>query len=214
MSLITRASSASPDASTAQFAPNITGKIAGEALDACAPCYVKASDGLVYMTNATAANEASRVDGFSPIAVAVGNPVTLYGIGTRMHYDSSLTVGTVLYAAATAGRLDNAATVGDWAGCALVISTTEIVVTRTGPLNKVTAAGTKMSVSAETTATGSEQNVAHGLGVTPTLVLVVPTEHPGTPDTGAFDIAEGTHTSTNVVLTVTANVKFKVLAFA
>jgi hypothetical protein len=69
-------------------------------------------------------------------------------------------------------------------------------------------------VSAETTATGSAQNVAHGLGVTPTAVVVVPTEHPGTPDTGAFDVAEGTHTSTNVVLTVTANVKFKVVAFA
>lgn len=78
----------------------------------------------------------------------------------------------------------------------------------------VTYAAAKVSISAETTATGSAQNVAHGLGTTPTGVLVVPTEHPGTPDTGAFDIAEGTHTSTNVVLTVTANVKFKVFAWA
>jgi len=214
MSLVTRASAASPDASTAQFAPQITGKLAGEAIDPCAPCYIKASDGLVYMSNGTAANEASRVDGFSAQAAAAGNPVTLYGPGTRFHYGSALTIGTVLFAGATKGRLDDAATVGDWAGCALVISTTEIVVTRTGPLNKVTAAGTKMSISAEETGTGSPQNVAHGLGVVPALVLVVPTEHPGTPDTGAFDIAEGTHTSTNVVLTVTANVKFKVLAFA
>lgn len=67
-------------------------------------------------------------------------------------------------------------------------------------------------VSSEQTGTGSSQNVAHGLGVTPRYVLVAPTEHPGTPDTGAFDIAEGTHTSTNVVVTVTVNVKFKVLA--
>lgn len=77
---------------------------------------------------------------------------------------------------------------------------------------RVTPQGT--FVSAETTATGSAQNVAHGLGVAPTAVVVVPTEHPGTPDTGAFDVAEGTHTTTNVVLTVTANVKFKVVAFA
>lgn len=214
MSLITRASAASPDASTAQYAPQVTGYIAGEAIDPAAPCYIKASDGLVYMTNATAANEASRVDGFSAQAAAVGNPVTLYGLGTRFHYGSGLTIGTVLYAGATKGRLDDAKTVGDWAGCALVISATEIVVTRTGPLNKLVAAGAAMSVSAEQTGTGSAQNVAHGLGVAPSLVLVVPTEHPGTPDTGAFDIAEGTHTSTNVVVTVTANVKFKVLAFA
>jgi hypothetical protein len=80
-------------------------------------------------------------------------------------------------------------------------------------LNKaVTFAKINAFISTEVTATGSAQNVAHGLGVAPTHVLVIPTEHPGTPDTGAFDVAEGTHTTTNVVLTVTENVKFKVLA--
>lgn len=78
----------------------------------------------------------------------------------------------------------------------------------------ITKAKAAVFVSAETLATGSAQNVAHGLGVVPAAVLIVPTEHPGTPDTGAFDIAEGTHTSTNVVVTVTANVKFKVFAWA
>lgn len=69
-------------------------------------------------------------------------------------------------------------------------------------------------VSSEQTGTGSSQNVAHGLGVTPSAVLVAVTEHPGTPDTGAFDVAEGTHDETNVVVTVTTDVKFKVLAWA
>lgn len=214
MSLVNRASTASPDTSTALNAPQISGKIAGEALDPAAPCYIKASDGLVYMTNATAAGEASRVDGFSAQAAAAGNPVTLYGLGTRFHYGSGLTVGTILFAGATKGRLDDAATVGDWAGCALVISEEEIVVTRTGPLVKTTAAGLAMSVSAEQTATGSAQDVAHGLGVVPSAVVVIPTEHSGTPDTGAFDIAEGAHDATNVKVTITADVKFKVLAFA
>lgn len=77
----------------------------------------------------------------------------------------------------------------------------------------VTFAKAKVFISAEQTGTGSSQNVAHGLAAAPTGVLVTPTEHPGTPDTGAFDVAEGTHTSTNVVVTVTANVKFKVLAW-
>jgi hypothetical protein len=78
----------------------------------------------------------------------------------------------------------------------------------------VTKAKAAVFFSSEQTATGSAQNVAHGLGAVPAGVLVVPTEHPGTPDTGAFDIAEGTHTTTNVVVTVTANVKFKVFAWA
>lgn len=70
-------------------------------------------------------------------------------------------------------------------------------------------------VSTEQTGTGAPQNVAHGQSDAPTAVLIVPTE---VPDNGygaaiPFDIAEGVHTTTNVVVTVTATVKFKVLAF-
>lgn len=67
-------------------------------------------------------------------------------------------------------------------------------------------------VSVETTGTGSSQLVAHGLGVAPTAVLVVPTDT--SPSTaGVFTVVEGTHTATDVVLTVTSGKKFKVLAF-
>lgn len=213
MSLITRSALASPDASTAQFAPQITGKIAGEAIDPCAPCYIKASDGLVYMTDATAAGEASRKDGFSAQAVASGNPITLYGVGTRFHYGSGLTIGTNLFAGATAGRLDNAPTVGDWAGCALVISASEIVITRTGPLVKGTSAGIGLFVSTEQTGTGASQNVAHGLGVVPAKVVLVPTDTaPAT--AGDYTAAQGVHDATNVKATVTSGKKFVVMAFA
>lgn len=75
----------------------------------------------------------------------------------------------------------------------------------------VTAAKALTFVSSEQTGTGSSQNVAHGLGATPTKVLVSMTEYSGS---GAADIAEGTHTSTNVVVTVTSGVKFKVFAWA
>lgn len=60
------------------------------------------------------------------------------------------------------------------------------------------------------TGTGSAQNVAHGLGVTPSLVVVVPYDLTG----GAYVVTEGTHTSTNVVVTVTNGEKFIVLAYA
>lgn len=78
----------------------------------------------------------------------------------------------------------------------------------------VTAAKAAVFVSAEQTATGAAQNVAHGLGATPSKVLIVPTLHPGTPDTGAFTLTEGAHDGTNVVVTMTINCKFKVLAWA
>ena len=66
-------------------------------------------------------------------------------------------------------------------------------------------------VSPEQTGNGSAQNVAHGLGVAPSKVLIAPTEFGANV---AVDVAEGTHTTTNVVCTVSNGVKYKVLAFA
>lgn len=63
--------------------------------------------------------------------------------------------------------------------------------------------------STERTGTGSAQNVAHGLGAAPSVVLVLPTELTG----GAYDMAEGSHDATNVVVTVTTGEKFIVVAW-
>lgn len=130
MALVTRDSAASMDATTGQLAPQITGLTAGEDLDIAAPCYIKASDGKVYMFDGTAANEKARLAGFTPRAVKSGQPVTLFGLGARFHYGSALTPGAILYGAATKGRLDDAATVGDAVGIAQVITATDIRVTR------------------------------------------------------------------------------------
>ena len=71
-------------------------------------------------------------------------------------------------------------------------------------------AGAGIFVSSETSGTGSSQTIAHGLGSAPTSVIVALTEFLSSQ---SVDVAEGTHTTTNVVLTVTTGVKFKVLAF-
>jgi hypothetical protein len=78
--------------------------------------------------------------------------------------------------------------------------------------NAVTVAKMSVFKSSEQTGTGSAQNIAHGLGVTPGLVIVYPTDtSPATE--GVYAMTEGTHTSTNVVVTVTTGKKFKVVAF-
>lgn len=70
---------------------------------------------------------------------------------------------------------------------------------------------TQKFVSAEQTGTGSSQNVAHGMGVVPTRVYVTYTDL--TPATaGSVNVTYGTHTSTNVVVTVTSGKKFLVVA--
>jgi hypothetical protein len=123
MALVTISSAARVDASSAQFAPQVSGDYtAGEALLACAPCYIKASDGLVYMSNGTAANEAAGCDGFTPRSYLIGEGgVTLYGPGTKFEYATGMAIGK-LYIGATAGRLDTAATTGDTTGVAKAIT--------------------------------------------------------------------------------------------
>lgn len=66
-----------------------------------------------------------------------------------------------------------------------------------------------MFLSAEQTGTGSAQNVAHGFGAAPSLAFAVASDHTG----GAFAVVYGTHTSTNVVVTVTSGEKFRIVAF-
>ncbi len=78
--------------------------------------------------------------------------------------------------------------------------------------NAIKAAVTSLSVfkSTEQTGNASEQSVAHGLGVVPSLVIIVPTKVATAGDT----FVEGTHTSTNVLVTASTGAKYKVIAFA
>jgi hypothetical protein len=131
MAVVTKGTDASMDAATGQLAPMVAGDLyAGEALGAVAPCYIKASDGKVYQSNGTAANEAAKFDGFTAVAYAAGEAVTLFGAGARFKYGTGLTIGTDLFVAATAGALDTAATTGGVRPVARVLSATDIRCTR------------------------------------------------------------------------------------
>jgi hypothetical protein len=139
MTVIVKASKPSMDANQANQVA--TGELyAGEDLDAVSPCYIKASDGKVYMSSGAASNEAAKFHGFTPKSYLAGEPVTLYGVGTRFKYASGLTPGATLYIAAAdvytdPGNLDTAATTGDSKGTAFAVSPTDIVVCRSDPKN-------------------------------------------------------------------------------
>lgn len=77
----------------------------------------------------------------------------------------------------------------------------------------VTVSKMKVFKSSEQTGTGAVQNIAHGLGVAPGLVLVYPSDT-NVATTGQYVVSEGSHTATNVVVTVTSGKKFRVVAFA
>ncbi len=128
MALLARVAGASGDTTHLQKVPQVSGDLyAGEALDAVAACRI-AADGMVYMSNGTAADASARFNGFTPRAIASGQPVTLYRIGARFRYGTGLTVGATYFVAATAGRLDTAATVGGLVAVAEAVTTTDIQV--------------------------------------------------------------------------------------
>lgn len=137
MTVVTRATNPSLDANQARQVA--AGDLyAGEALLAVAPCYIKASDGKAYMSDGVADAEAGKFVGFTPKAYVIGEPVTLYGAGTRFRYGSAMTPGDIFYikdgdAYTSAGYLDDLPTLGDPNGTAIALTSTDILVTRVYP---------------------------------------------------------------------------------
>lgn len=74
----------------------------------------------------------------------------------------------------------------------------------------VTKAKAKVFVSAEVTGNGTAQSTAHGLAAVPAAVLVAITLALA----GECSVSEGTHTSTNVIVTATTGAKYKIFAWA
>lgn len=103
-------------AQAVRLGPLVSGEhFAGEDIDSGAPCFIKESDGNVYMSNGTAANDDARVHGFAPTSSLQGEPVDLYPPFIRWGYapTGTLASGQTVYLDTTKGRLSNTPTTGD-----------------------------------------------------------------------------------------------------
>lgn len=129
MASVTRDARASMDTSTAMYAPQISGLIAGEDIALGAPCYIKASDGKLYNATGAAVNAAAKIDGFSGRNAKAGQALTIYGKGTRFRWGSALTPAQDLFLDAVAGGLNTVATTGGLVAIARAINDTDIRVT-------------------------------------------------------------------------------------
>jgi hypothetical protein len=69
---------------------------------------------------------------------------------------------------------------------------------------------TQLFISAEQVGTGAEASFAHGLGYIPTQVFISVTKTNGVSD---WSLVEGVHTSTNILITATSGVNFKIMAY-
>ena len=111
--------SALPDASQ-----KITGLLAGEAIAVGDVCYIAAA-GTIFRSNGTAATAPAKCDGMAVVAAAIGEAVTLIH-DVNVRYGATLTPGARYYVSATAGALDDVATIGGTAPVAFAIDATRI----------------------------------------------------------------------------------------
>lgn len=127
MANVAKDANAGMDTSQAIVANHVAGNlIAGENLDPASPCYIK-SDGKVYMSDGTAANEAAKIDGMTGKSYRLGQPVTLLGVGSRFRYSAgTLTPGQNLYLGDDPGVLADAATTGGTGVVCRAINSTDI----------------------------------------------------------------------------------------
>jgi len=111
--------SALPDASQ-----KITGLLAGEAIAVGDVCYIAAA-GTIFRSNGTAATAPAKCDGMAVVASAIGEAVTLIH-DVNVRYGATLTPGARYFVSATAGALDDVATVGGTSPVAFAIDATRI----------------------------------------------------------------------------------------
>jgi hypothetical protein len=100
-------------------------KLAGEAIAAGDPCYIKGSDSLVYKSVGTTTNAAAKVDGWAAGAAASGEAVSLL-TDVELHYGSGLTPGARYYVSLTAGVIQDSASTGGTGAVAKAIDATRI----------------------------------------------------------------------------------------
>jgi len=132
---MTLISSTTGSVSPANFEGVIDGLFAGAAMGIGDAAFID-TDGLVYPTVGTAfavtgTYARGKFDGLVMTSKAVGEPVTLFGMGSRIGaYGSGLTPGKMLYVSTTSGALSDAPSQVNEVPVAKVISATDILVLR------------------------------------------------------------------------------------
>jgi hypothetical protein len=111
----------------------MSGLFAGEVLPVACPCYIH-TDGKVYKCVSTKVDEANHAvfDGFCISgALAIGDPVTLVGLGARIHVTASgNTIGARYWVSATAGAISDTKVATADAPIAKAVSATDIRIIR------------------------------------------------------------------------------------
>lgn len=109
----------------------VNGLKASEALEAGEIVYLSDVDtvSLASTSNKVVSNGEVKVLGIVARAYEANDPVTVFGVGTRMQYATGMDAGTYLWACSTAGKLNTTAISGD-RPVAVALNSTDILIVR------------------------------------------------------------------------------------
>jgi hypothetical protein len=132
MAAIARPADAGMDFSSIIFRSPLSGLVLGENVTRNDPLYLKSADGKVYRANGVAVAEAANFIGVAPRDGLAGQPLTVFGLGTRIRIAAggTLSPGSKVFLGAVAGGYDTAAQVGDAVGVGRAVTDTDMIVTR------------------------------------------------------------------------------------
>lgn len=156
----------------------------------------------------TAAKLGAVTDGSTVDQLGSGNKIQVKALGITASQIAAATITAAKLATITDGS-----TVDQNASGGRIQVKDGGVATNQLATGAVTKAKTKMFVSTERTATGAAENIAHGLATIPAMVFVSITDSTAAV-VGGYTITEGAHDGTNIILTITNNVKYKVMCWA
>lgn len=100
---------------------------AGENMSAGEACYVKASDGLAYKSDADADESTYSYIGIIAINVTTGNPITIYKAGAIASGVTAGTIGQRAFLSSTAGALSNTPNGTRYAEIGIYVTTTSVL---------------------------------------------------------------------------------------
>ncbi len=103
--------------------------IAAEDILACEAVYISGANSVSKASNSVTTNGESKFIGLAPKDYRAGEPVTVFGNGSRFKYSIGMTPGEYLYVSSTAGKLTDEGAVGD-RPVAIALNSTDIQIIR------------------------------------------------------------------------------------
>ena len=103
--------------------------VAGEDISACESVYISGANTVRKASSVNTISGESKFIGLAPKDYKAGEPMTVFGVGSRFKYSVGMIAGDYLYVSSTAGKLTDEGNAAD-RPVAIVLNSTDIQIIR------------------------------------------------------------------------------------